>query len=67
MQGSKGAKHIKAVTIDSISASIRQHGTGMMNTTVNFAYQFLSKKFYIFSQFLYDEYIKRCGADWLRD
>ena len=25
---------------------------------VNFTYQFLRKKFYIFSQFMYDEYIK---------
>ena len=29
-----------------------------MNTTVNFIFQFLRKKFYIFSQFLGDEYIK---------
>jgi WASH complex subunit 7 len=57
-KSTKGAKHLNTVTIDSISASIRQHGTGMMNTTVNFAYQFLAQKFFIFSQFLYDEYIK---------
>ena len=31
---------------------------GIMNTTVNFTYQFLRKKFYIFSQFMYDEHIK---------
>ncbi|XP_014677471.1 PREDICTED: WASH complex subunit 7-like [Priapulus caudatus] len=30
----------------------------IMNTTVNFTYQFLRKKFYIFSQFMYDEHIK---------
>jgi len=53
-----GAKHLNAVTIDSISASIRQHGSGMMNTTVNYAYQFLVGKIRIFSQFLFDEYIK---------
>lgn len=29
-----------------------------MNTTVNFTYQFLQKKFYIFSQFMFDEHIK---------
>jgi len=29
-----------------------------MNTTVNFTYQFLSKKFYVFSQFMFDEHIK---------
>ena len=30
----------------------------MLNTTVNFTYQFLVKKFEIFTQFLFDEYIK---------
>jgi WASH complex subunit 7 len=30
----------------------------MMNTTVNFTYQFLSQKFSVFSQFLFDDYIK---------
>jgi WASH complex subunit 7 len=54
----KGAKHLNIVTIQSISSSIRQHGTGMMNTTVNFAYQFLAQKFHVFAQFLYDDYIK---------
>ena len=29
-----------------------------MNTTVNFTYQFLKKKFFTFSQFLYDDHIK---------
>lgn len=57
-ESSKGSKHINTVSIDSISASIRQHGSGMMNTTVNFAYQYLAQKFFVFSQFLYDEYIK---------
>ena len=54
----KGAKHLNSVNINSISSSIRQHGSGMINTTVNFAYQFLSQKFSIFSQFLFDDYIK---------
>ena len=30
----------------------------MMNTTVNFTYQYLSKQLFVFSQFLYDDYIK---------
>jgi WASH complex subunit 7 len=54
----KGSKHINIVTTQSISSSIRQHGTGMMNTTVNFAYQYLSQKFQLFVQFLHDDYIK---------
>ena len=38
--------------------SIRTHGTGVMNTTVNVTYQFLTKKFVTFTQFLYDDHIK---------
>jgi len=54
----RGAKHLNVVNIASISASIRTHGTGMMNTTVSFAYQFLKRKFFRFSQFLFDDYIR---------
>ena len=31
---------------------------GMLNTTINFTYQFLTKEFEIFTQFLFDENIK---------
>ncbi|TMS34906.1 hypothetical protein L596_002405 [Steinernema carpocapsae] len=41
-----------------VSNSIRTHGLGIMNTTVNFTYQFLKKRFFSFSQFLYDDHIK---------
>ncbi|KAB5565725.1 hypothetical protein PHYPO_G00244840 [Pangasianodon hypophthalmus] len=51
-------KHLNTINIRHIANSIRTHGTGIMNTTVNFTYQFLQKKFYIFSQFMYDEHIK---------
>merc|ERR1711871_1207628 len=54
----KGAKHLNTINIQSISNSIRTHGMGMMNTTVNFTYQFLAQKFFTFSQFLFDDYIK---------
>ena len=37
---------------------LRTHGTGIMNTTVNFTYQFLCRKFVIFSEFLFDDHIK---------
>lgn len=53
----KSSKHLNTIKIQSISASIRQHGLGILNTTVNFTYQFLTKKFHIFSQFLFDDYI----------
>ena len=51
-------KHLNTITIRHIANSIRTHGSGIINTTVNFTYQFLRKKFAIFSQFLYDEHIK---------
>eukprot|EP01040_Poterioochromonas_malhamensis_P008770 gene8770-9504_t len=54
----KASKHINTIKIQSIAASIRQHGLGILNTTVNFTYQFLSLKFKIFSQFLFDEHIR---------
>lgn len=46
----KGSKHLNSINIHSIAASIRTHGMGIMNTTVNYTYQFLAKKFDIFSQ-----------------
>merc|ERR550519_2525951 len=51
-------KHLNTINIRHIANSIRTHGTGIMNTTVNFTFQFLKKKFFVFSQFLFDEHIK---------
>merc|ERR1719367_2086064 len=51
-------KHLNTISIRHIANSIRTHGSGIINTTVNFTYQFLRKKFVVFSQFLYDEHIK---------
>ncbi len=58
----RGARHLNSINIHSISASIRSHGPGIMNTTVNFVYQFLGKKFFIFSQFLADKYVTLLSA-----
>eukprot|EP01027_Heterolobosea_sp_BB2_P021106 GEZU01030217.1.p2 GENE.GEZU01030217.1~~GEZU01030217.1.p2 ORF type:complete len:420 (-),score=204.15 GEZU01030217.1:32-1207(-) len=52
------AKNLNSIHIRHVANSIRTHGTGIMNTTVNFVYQFLGRKFFIFSQFLYDDHIK---------
>ncbi len=54
----KASKHLNTIKIQSIAASFRQHGLGVLNTTVNFTYQFLAQKFHVFSQFLYDDYIR---------
>uniref|UniRef100_W8BNL3 WASH complex subunit 7 n=1 Tax=Ceratitis capitata TaxID=7213 RepID=W8BNL3_CERCA len=53
-----GNKHLDSIGIRHVANSLRTHGTGVINTTVNFTYQFLRQKFYTFSQFLYDEQIK---------
>lgn len=58
IEKSSNNKHLNSINIRHIANSIRTHGTGIMNTTVNFTYQFLKKKFFIFSQFMYDEHIK---------
>ena len=54
----KGSKHFNTIKIQSIASSIRQHGLGMLNTTVNFTYQFLIQQFHIFTEFLYDENVR---------
>ena len=38
-------KHLNTINVRHIANSIRTHGMGMVNTTVNFTYQFLRKKF----------------------
>ena len=50
-------RHLNTINIQHITNSIRTHGIGMMNTTVNYTYQFLMQKFMIFSQFLFDDNI----------
>lgn len=54
----KSSKHLSTIRIQSIASSLRQHGLGILNTTVNYTYQFLAQKFHIFNQFLFDDYIK---------
>ncbi|XP_045494622.1 WASH complex subunit 4 [Colias croceus] len=58
IEKSSNNKHLNSINIRHIANSIRTHGTGIMNTTVNFTYQFLKNKFFTFSQFMYDEQIK---------
>ncbi|CAK1540475.1 unnamed protein product [Leptosia nina] len=58
IEKSSNNKHLNSINIKHIANSIRTHGTGIMNTTVNFTYQFLKNKFFKFSQFMYDEQIK---------
>ena len=52
------SKTLNTIGISTLANSIRTHGTGIMNTTVNFTYQYLRTMFDSFSQFLFDEHIK---------
>eukprot|EP00759_Apiculatamorpha_spiralis_P036446 PhF_6_TR36555/c0_g1_i2/m.53955/K18465/MRT43, SWIP; WASH complex subunit 7 len=52
------SKHVHTLQIRHIANSIRTHGTGIMNTTVNFVYQFLTRRLSLVSQFLYDDHVK---------
>ena len=54
----RGSKNLNTISSKSIAASLRQHGLGILSTTVNFTYQFLAQKFKVFSHFLLDEYIR---------
>ncbi|KAH8309961.1 hypothetical protein KR067_010377, partial [Drosophila pandora] len=51
-------KHLDIISTRHVANSVQTHGTGIINTTVNFIYQFLRQKFYTFSTFLHDEQIK---------
>ena len=50
-------KHVAVVSYMHITNSLRTHGLGLINTTINTTYRLLAKKFQIFSQFLYDDHI----------
>lgn len=51
-------KTINSMSVRHFANSIRTHGTGIMNTTVNLAYHLLTKNIMLFCQFLQDEHIK---------
>ncbi|XP_075262922.1 WASH complex subunit 4-like isoform X1 [Convolutriloba macropyga] len=51
-------RHVNTINIRHIANSMRTHGTGIMNTTVNYVFQYLRKHFKVFSLFLHDEHIK---------
>jgi len=54
----RGSKNVRSIGIRSIAVSLKQHGLGVLNTTVNYTYQFLAQKFDVFNQFLYDDYVR---------
>ncbi|XP_015795193.1 WASH complex subunit 4 [Tetranychus urticae] len=50
--------HLNVLLIRHVANSIQTHGFGIINTAVNFTYQFLKRKLYSFSQFLYEDPLK---------
>lgn len=50
VEQSSTSKHLSTIGIKHAANSIRTHGSGVVNTAVNFTYQFLRKKFFVFSQ-----------------
>uniref|UniRef100_A0A915ERL4 WASH complex subunit 4 n=1 Tax=Ditylenchus dipsaci TaxID=166011 RepID=A0A915ERL4_9BILA len=51
-------RHLNVMQMQQVVNSIKTHGNGILNTSCHFVYQFLKKKFQIFSQFLFDDQIK---------
>lgn len=58
IEGTSSNQTLHTIGIHNIANSLTTHGFGIVNTTINFVYQFLRKKFLIFSQFFYNERIK---------
>ncbi|CBZ27457.1 conserved hypothetical protein [Leishmania mexicana MHOM/GT/2001/U1103] len=52
------SKHLHTLNTRHIANSIRTHGTGVMNTAVNYVYKYLLKKMAILSHFLHDDYVR---------
>ncbi|XP_053205801.1 WASH complex subunit 4-like [Panonychus citri] len=50
--------HLNVLLIRHVANSIQTHGFGIINTAVNFTYQFLKRKLYSFSQFLFEDPLK---------
>lgn len=58
LAGSGERKHLNTISINHMANSIRVHGAGMINTTINYVYQYLTKKLGIVTTFLYDDHIR---------
>jgi len=60
----QGTRKVRMITIEHLAGSIRTHGIGVINTTVNYAYGFIKRKLEVVVEFLSDESVKsRLMAD----
>ena len=57
IETTKETKQIKTISVNQVLYSIKTHGVGILGTAINTIYKFLIKKFSIFSEFLYDDFI----------
>jgi len=57
IETTKDTKQIKTISVDQMLYSIKTHGVGILKSAVNSFYKFLIKKFTVFSEFLYDDFI----------
>lgn len=57
-QAAHGDAKIRTITVEHLTASIRVHGYGVINTAVNYSVGFLKKKLEVVAEFLADESVK---------
>ena len=55
---SSSIKHLNTINNKSIMSSVKQHGQGVVSTTINSTYKFLTKKIHLFCQFLFDDLLR---------
>jgi WASH complex subunit 7 len=56
--GAAARKHLHVLAARHVANSMRTHGAGVANTTVNCVYRFLAAKLRVVSQFMYDDAIR---------
>jgi len=54
----QGDAKVRVITVEHLATSIRIHGTGVINTTVNYTYGFMKRKLEVVAEFLSDESVK---------
>eukprot|EP00913_Durusdinium_trenchii_P000794 g741.t1 len=54
----QGDAKLRTITVEHLTASIRVHGYGVINTAVNYSVGFLKKKLEVVAEFLADESVK---------
>ena len=53
-----GAKTLSMMNIETVAASLRQHGLGVVSSAVNLCYKLLASKFQFFTEFMSNDSIK---------